>query len=290
MDSFIAKKTKEVFGEEFELFSFERLLGGAQKHTYLAKCTNGFEFVIYQWDKSTTFFEDNTESAVFCSSSAHLFQCNNELMRSHGIRTPKLFYMDKSRKEKDFEYAFVEFIRGKDMDYIMEKEPERLPEVLESLHDSIHRMHGIRSTVVGQVDRMQHTDFDIIEYTLMGIHQNSMYIQKVDREYADIYIQVESQAKDCAQKLEKRKKYTFIHGELGPNHVIVDKDNNAYLIDIEGAKYCDVGEELSFLDMRFNKILKEAESGVDEQRMFFYYIGHCMGNLRGALELRQKGY
>ena len=79
MDSFFEKKTKEVFGEEFELSSFEQLFGGAQKHTYLAKCTNGFEFVIYQWDKSTTFFEYNTGSAVFCSSSAHLFQCNNEL-------------------------------------------------------------------------------------------------------------------------------------------------------------------------------------------------------------------
>lgn len=77
---------------------------------------------------------------------------------------------------------------------------------------------------------------------------------------------------------------------MGPNHVIVDKDNNAYLIDIEGAKYCDVEEELSFLDMRFNKLLKETESDVDEQRMFLYHIGHCMGNLRGALELKQKGY
>lgn len=56
-------------------------------------------------------------------------------MRRYGIQTPKLFYMDRSRKEKDYEYAFVEYISGKDMDYIIEKEPERLPEVIESLHD-----------------------------------------------------------------------------------------------------------------------------------------------------------
>ena len=24
--------------------------------------------------------------------------------------------------------------------------------------------------------------------------------------------------------------------------------------------------------------------------MYFYYIGHCLGNLRGAVELKQKGY
>lgn len=88
----------------------------------------------------------------------------------------------------------------------------------------------------------------------------------------------------------KRKKEIYCYLITNNYYLINESTPYGYLIDIEGAKYCDVGEELSFLDMRFNKILKEAESGVDEQRMFFYYIGHCMGNLRGALELRQKGY
>lgn len=69
----------------------------------------------------------------------------------------------------------------------------------------------------------------------------------------------------------------------------VDKDNNAYLIDIEGAKFYDVEEELSFLEMRFNKRLGK-EDIVDEQRMYFYYIGHCLGSLHGAVELKQKDY
>lgn len=280
----------EVFGKEYELTSMERILGGAQKYTYLAKCTNGFEFVIYQWDKSKTYFENNGENAVFCSSSSTLFQRNNELMRKHGVLTPKLFYIDRSRFECDYEYAFVEYISGHDMDYIIEKEPERLQEILKSLSNSIDRLHNIKSEVAGQVGRMQDFDFDIISFELEDIHQNSSYLQEYDKEYADLYVQVEAKATECVGKLEKRKEYTFIHGELGPNHVIVDKDNNAYLIDIEGARFYDVEEELSFLDIRFNKMLKKVENTVDEQRMYFYYIGHCLGNLRGAVELKQKGY
>ena len=42
--------------------------------------------------------------------------------------------------------------------------------------------------------------------------------------------------------------------------------------------------------MRFNKRLKKLSDIIDEQRMYFYYIGHCLGNLRGAVELKQKGY
>lgn len=290
MKEFMSKKTTEVLGEEYVLESMERILGGAQKYTYLAKCTNGFEFVIYQWDKSTTYFENNDESAVFCSNSADLFQSNNELMRMHGVLTPELFYMDKSRSECDCEYAFVEYVNGQDVDYIMEKEPERLDEVLKSLSNSIDRLHSIKNGVVGQVGRMQDADFNLIAFELEDIHQNSIYLQQNDSRYTDIYIQVEKKAKEYAKELENRKEYTFIHGELGPNHVIVDKDNRAYLIDIEGAKFYDVEEELSFLDMRFNKMLRKAEDAVDEQRMYFYYIGHCLGNLRGAVELKQKGY
>ncbi len=290
MKEYMSKKTTEVFGEEYELESMKRILGGAQKYTYLAKCTNGFVFVIYQWDKSTTYFENNDESAVFCSNSADLFQSNNELMRMHGVLTPELFYMDKSRSECDCEYAFVEYVDGQDVDYIMEKEPERLDDVLKSLSNSIDRLHSIKNGVVGQVGRMQDADFNLIAFELEDIHQNSMYLQQNDSRYADIYIQVEKKAREYAKELENRNEYTFIHGELGPNHVIVDKDNKAYLIDIEGAKFYDVEEELSFLDMRFNKMLRKAEDAVDEQRMYFYYIGHCLGNLRGAVELKQKGY
>lgn len=290
MKEFMSKKTNEVFGEEYELESMERILGGAQKYTYLAKCTNGFKFIIYQWDKSTTYFENNDESAVFCSSSANLFESNNELMRKHGVLTPELFYMDKSRSECDYEYAFVEYINGYDVDYIMEKEPERMDAVLKSLSNSIDRLHNIKNDAVGQVGRMQGADFNLIEFELKDIHQNSMYLQKNDNQYADVYVQVEEKARECAKKIESRNKYTFIHGELGPNHVIVDEDNNAYLIDIEGAKFYDVEEELSFLDMRFNKRLKKLSDIIDEQRMYFYYIGHCLGNLRGAVELKQKGY
>ena len=42
--------------------------------------------------------------------------------------------------------------------------------------------------------------------------------------------------------------------------------------------------------MRFNKRLKKVSDIIDEQRMYFYYLGHCLGNLQGAIELKQQGY
>lgn len=288
MRKFVSQKVKTVFGKEYDLISMERILGGTQKHTYLAKCTNGFCFVIYLWDKSTTFF--NNETGIFCSSSAVLFEKNNELMKEYGVLTPDMYYMDRGRNEWDFEYAFVEYIDGVDMDYIIAKKPERLPYVLKSLTTSINKLHSIKSSVAGQIGRMQEEQFDVIGYELKDIHQNCLYLQENDIEYAELYLQVEKKAIELAKHLDKRNEYTFIHSELGPNHVMVDKDNNAYLIDIEGTKYYDVEEENSFLRFRFDNRITGIKDDTDDKRMQFYHIGHCFGNLRGAIELKQKGY
>lgn len=288
MEKFISRKVKTVFDKEYDLTSMKRILGGAQKHTYLARCTNGFCFVIYLWDKSTTFFSN--ETGIFCSSSAVLFEKNNELMKKHDVLTPEMYYMDRGRNECNYEYAFVEYIDGVDMDFIIANEPERLPYALDSLTASINKLHRIKSSAVGQIGRMQEEQFDVIGYKLDEIHRNCLYLQKNDTEYAEIYMQTEKKAIELVKHFKKRSEYTFIHSELGPNHVIVDKDNHAYLIDIEGAGYRDVEEENSFLQFRFDNRITGIKDDIDDKRMQFYHIGHCFGNLCGAIELKKKGY
>lgn len=290
MEECIRQKIKAVFGNEYEVLSMNRLLGGAQKHTYLIRCTNRFSFVFYQWDESTSFFEYNNETAIFQSSSAVLFERNNRLMTEQGVLTPKLYFMDISKAEQPYDYAFVQYIDGPDMDFIMAKEPERLPQAIRSLTSSIDKLHQLKSPCAGQIDRLQDVGFDVTALSLNIIHQDSVYLQEADPAYADLYSEAVRKAVKLAENIQKRNEYTFIHAELGPNHVMVDKNNNAYLIDIEGAKYCDVEEENSFLKMRFNMESACIFHGADHKRMMFYHIGHCFGNLRGAITLKQKGY
>ncbi|MGL5675412.1 MAG: aminoglycoside phosphotransferase family protein [Cellulosilyticaceae bacterium] len=290
MKEFIQQKIKKVFGEEYVITSLERLLGGAQKYVYLAKCENGFSFILYQWSEETTYFEYDSEKTVFRSSSATLFEENNRMMIEKGVLTPKLYFMDRSRKVQSYDYAFVEYIEGIDMDELIAKEQDRLPAVLVSLASNIHKLHQIKSTKVGQADRLQDEQFDIVAFSLDNLMEDCQYLIDNDEAHKELYVRAKEQVTRLSKKLPKRSVYTFIHGELGPNHVIVDKQNNAYLIDIESAKYCDIEEESSFIQMRFNNRLKEIEDEVDADRMLFYRIGHYFGNLRGAIELKQKNY
>lgn len=93
------------------------------------------------------------------------------------------------------------------------------------------------------------------------------------------------------EDISKRSDFKFIHSELGPNHVMVDKNNNAYIIDIEGARFFDLEYEESFLKIRFNNNYKYLKSyNLDKKRMTFYHICYCCGNLSGAYELLYKNY
>ena len=156
-----------TFGDDYIIHNSERLLGGAQKHVYKVQCKNKFEFILYIWHKDTTYFED-TDEYGFTSNSAALFEENNTFMLRHGISIPKMYFMDKTKKEHEFEFAMVEFIDGVDFDYIIEKQPERLKPALKSLNDSIIKMHSIKRSQAGTISNPMHKSFSCIDYVFNG--------------------------------------------------------------------------------------------------------------------------
>lgn len=155
MEKKIEEKAKECFGKDRTLKGIERLLGGAQKHTYLAILDNGFKFVVYVWDKNINYFSgsENITNDLFLSSSALMFKLNNELLIQNGIRTPKLYYIDPILDEPI--YAFVEYIDGVDLDYIIENQPERLNSVLKLLKNDIDVLHGLKNRDFGFMERLR---------------------------------------------------------------------------------------------------------------------------------------
>lgn len=291
MEREIEMKVKKHFGKDRELKDIERLLGGAQKYTYLVTLDNGFKFIVYVWDKSTNYFYDSesVDNNSFLSSSAPLFKLNNELMIKHGVKTPKLYYIDSNFEEPT--YAFVEYIEGFDLDYIIGNQPDRLNEALKSLKESIDYLHEIKGNEVGQVNNLLGENFNQIEYCYEGAMQSVKYLIKVDSDNSNIYLPLNEILKNLMKNIEKRSEFKLIHSELGPNHVMVDKDNNAYIIDIEGTRFFDLEYEESFLKIRFDSNYKYLKSdNLDETRMEFYHICHCVGNLAGAYELLYKNY
>jgi len=284
----------DIFGDEYIIQNSERLLGGAQKHVYKVQCKNNFAFVLYIWNKDTTYFEDS-DACGFTSNSAELFEANSTFMTDNEINTPKLYFMDRTKKEHDFEYAIVEYIDGADLDFITAEQPDRLKPALESLNNSIKKMNGIKRPQVGTVINPIVEPFSCLNYVLDGAQKNIEYLITNFAPAVDM----QERINECLSLLyessveeeDDTNGYSFIHYELGPNHVIVSNENIAYLIDIEGAKFFDLEYEHSFLKFRFDENYKYLINyDVSDSKMEYYAFCHHLGVLAGAHELSMKDF
>ncbi|WP_242454634.1 hypothetical protein [Bailinhaonella thermotolerans] len=83
-----------------------------------------------------------------------------------------------------------------------------------------------------------------------------------------------------------REEYGLIHGELGPDHVLVDGDGHAVLIDIEGLMYFDVEWEHVFLRLRFGeRYAALSQPGLDPQRLDLFMLAMRLSLVAGPLRL-----
>ncbi|MFI8455260.1 hypothetical protein [Kitasatospora sp. NPDC085464] len=91
---------------------------------------------------------------------------------------------------------------------------------------------------------------------------------------------------DLAAAVRPRAEYAVVHGELGPDHVLVGADGRPVVIDVEGTMYFDAEWEHVFLRIRFHDAYRPvAVDGLDEDRLAFYALAHRLSLTAGPLRL-----
>jgi hypothetical protein len=78
----------------------------------------------------------------------------------------------------------------------------------------------------------------------------------------------------------------LVHGELGPDHVLLDRDGEPVLIDIEGAMYFDAEVEHVWMRMRFGEhYTKLSRGGLDVDRLRLYQLCMHLDLVAGPLRI-----
>lgn len=97
---------------------------------------------------------------------------------------------------------------------------------------------------------------------------------------------LEGVVRELAAGVRPRSAYALVHGELGPDHVLVDGAGRPVLIDIEGLMYFDVEWEHAFLRLRFGTDYGRLSwDGLDERRLSFYTLAMRLSLVAGPLRL-----
>jgi hypothetical protein len=289
VESDLKPYVRNLFGENCIMQNMNQIYGGAQKITYKVDCSNNFSFILYVWDNSRDYFHEEKTKNILPSGGADLFEINQQFLLNQGISTPKLYYIDRSKTKYPFDFAFVEYISGGDISSYYDKNPEIQKQVFSNLANVVRRMHSVKSHGFGSLKGIIHTNQTcqqiILEKTIDELKFSSKYIAEMNKN------RLTEVLNSLYRRLKPRNYYSLIHGELGPNHVLVDKNLQTYLIDIECLSYFDIEYEHSFLEFRFenyNDYLKVEE--LDEDRLRFYKLTLHISYTTGAQKLLLRGY
>ncbi|GGD86339.1 phosphotransferase family protein [Paenibacillus nasutitermitis] len=291
---------REFGGSRYRLRDIRRIGdGGAQKAVYKLNCTGGPDLMLFVWDLSANYFEQDWREAGVTEESygALQFERNTHLLSGMGVRVPAIRYISRERNRYPFDYAIVEYIHGPNLMIYEEGDTAVRDRIYEELAGMLGKMHASRSAVWGEAaEGRMNRETAAAAPCHSGIYDNALRelaftvarIDHADWEEKEIRLHLDR----LLANIRPRGQYGFIHGELGPDHVLVNERLEPYLIDIEGSEYFDIEHEHSFLQFRFGALYDRylRRDDLDPDRMLFYKFHHHLSCTAGGLKLLERGF
>ncbi|WP_051084537.1 phosphotransferase family protein [Gracilibacillus lacisalsi] len=268
--------------------------GGTQKVVYKIACSNGFSCVLYVWDLTMNYFSEEiaTEDITEQSYGSDLFELNNKYLTQQGIRTPTLYDLNNEKSHYSFDYALVEYIDGQTAEaYFHHPDSLIQDKLFQRLGDLLGSMHANEACTYGKLNHSGTNTANChllkMENAKRQLSYASQYVESIRTNHSKLLHALY----ELESRIEPRSRYGFIHGELGPDHVLVNDHFDPYLIDIEGASFFDIEHEHSFLQLRFGDYYRYLKiDNLDPNRMLFYRFHHHISLISGGLKLLHRGF
>ncbi|MGP4016701.1 phosphotransferase [Saccharopolyspora sp. 5N708] len=274
-----------------ELISVQRLRGGTKKGVYRLLLDDHTTSIAYVWNADEDYWPtkpDQDPGGPFGHASGlGLFTAAHTVLSEIGIRVPRLIMLDASGDLVSGEVAVLEDVRGGTVEDLWERDPQRAEPVLARLGAAVQAMHHHRNDWYGRPGANGATDIAPVEHIVLhrALDHLSASAARLDR-IAAVEQRVADTLTERYAAVAPRREYGLIHGELGPDHVLVDDQHEPVLIDIEGVMFFDVEWEHAFLELRFGDSYRHLSADdLDGDRLRFYRLAMYLSLVAGPLDL-----
>ncbi|MGW5718780.1 phosphotransferase [Amycolatopsis sp. NPDC003865] len=248
--------------------------GGSKKGAYRIHLegTRTTSVIVYNWAETENFWpgERATDPAdPFAPASGLVpFLAAQRSLDELGVRIPRIHLVDDSRRRCPADVAVVEDVPG----------------------GTLEVMHRHRSRHYGRIDLLNRSGSvpevpcqrRVLERALRDLEEAAEHHGRI----AAAGRALRDRLQELAGLVRPRAEYGLIHGELGPDHVLIEAGGHPVLIDIEGLMYFDVEWEHVFLRLRFGTHYTTlVRPGLDHRRLDFYMLAMRLSLVAGPLRL-----
>jgi Phosphotransferase enzyme family len=293
---------RAAFGRDRHLLRVVRLAGGSKKGVYRLTMDDGGTVLVYAWNDSEDYWHgvlpegaDDPADPFSHPSGLTPFETAARRLTYAGVRCPQILFADRSRALYPADIAVVEDVAGGSLEALLERDPMAAERSLAVLADWLAAMGAVRSPSFGKVafvdaggrSRGASCEAVMLDRALTELTE----IAGRDRRAAAAQGRLTETLHSLAETIGARSALPLIHGELGPDHILLDRHGEPVLIDIEGAMYFDVEVERVWMRMRFGEhYAKLRRGGLDENRLRLYQLCMHLDLVAGPLRIADTSH
>ncbi|KOV31740.1 aminoglycoside phosphotransferase [Streptomyces sp. XY431] len=293
----LAGVARAALGTEHRVTGVSRLRGGSKKGVYRLTLDNDSTAIVYIWDDTENYWPttradqaDNHADPFSPASGIELFEAAHRHLDTLDIRSPRILLADRSRSHYPADIAVVEDVPGENLETLLRQDPRSLETTMARLAEALgamQRHQGPRFGKVALIDKGGTSEGSsceqvVLDRALDDLAEAASRDPRITRSRDHL----EHVVRALAATVRPRSQHGLIHGELGPDHVLVDRDGQPVLIDIEGLMFFDIEWEHAFLRLRFGDHYRWLDrNDLDEQRLTFYTLAMRLSLVAGPLRL-----
>ena len=233
---------RAAFGSDRRPRAVTRLEGGSTKGVYRVTLDDGSTTLVYRWHADENFWPAQSvlDIGPFVPDAGRAaFVERHRQLTGLGVRVPKLVHLAESAG-----LALVEDLRGGTLEALLARDAAKGRRVLDRLTSMLRRMHSDTATVAGPSSE----EF-ITERGRRSLAEAAARVPRI----AAVQNQLAYELSARSAAITPRPANGLIHGELGPDHVLLDDAGEPVLIDVEATMHFDVEWEHAFLELRFGE-------------------------------------
>jgi hypothetical protein len=285
----------DALGKRRRIAGVDRLRGGTKKGVYRIRLdgTGPASLIVYRWADEENFWPGAAGEVTdpFAPVSGLVpFLAARRRLDEVGARVPRVLWTDDTRQRHAADVAVVEDITGGTLEALFDTDPGRADAALNDLARTLDLMHRHHAPRYGRVDLLERGGVAlgdsceqlVLDRALRDLDEAAGR----DTRIAAARGRLDERLRALRALVVPRTEYGLIHGELGPDHVLVSAEGHPVLIDVEGLMYFDVEWEHVFLRLRFGeRYAALSRPGLDPRRLGLYALAMHLSLVAGPLRL-----